>query len=83
MQEKNRISITTSIAPDNIDRQAKTVKSWIKLGFDVVSINCAEEIETLHRSFPNLCFVQAKRDARNVFGKPVIYLDDVFVTRAK
>ncbi len=71
-----KVTIATNISPKNIDRQSEAIKSWIKLGFNVVSINYAEEIEVLQPSFPDIKFVQAKRDGRQTFGKPVIYLDD-------
>ena len=72
------LTIATSIAPKKLKKQAKAIESWAKLGFDVVSLNCREEIDILQESFPDVKFVQAKRDARNTFGKPVIYLDDFF-----
>ena len=75
-QENKNITIATSIAPRNIDRQAKAIESWKKLGFNVVSINCAEEIEMLRRSFPDVEFVHANRDGREIFGRPVIYFDE-------
>ena len=72
----SKLTIATSIAPGNIDRQSKAIESWIKLGLNVVSINCAEEIDTLQQSFPDVKFIPAKRDGREIFGKPVIYFDD-------
>jgi ADP-heptose:LPS heptosyltransferase len=59
-----------------IEKQARAIESWVKLGFRPVSINCIEEIDALRESFPQVEFVPAKRDAREVFGKPLIYFDD-------
>jgi len=70
------MTIATSIAPKEIKKQAKAIESWRKLGFRVVSINCIEEITVLRQSFPNVEFVPAKRDAREILGKPLIYFDD-------
>ena len=78
IQGDNKLTIVTSIAPRNLERQTEMIESWRKLGLDVVSINCVEEIEMLRQAFPDVKFVQAKRDGRETFGKPVIYLDDVF-----
>ncbi len=72
----NELVIATSISPKNLAKQVKAVESWVKLGFDVVSINCAEEIQKLQGAFPDVKFIQAKRDAREMFGKPFIYFDD-------
>ena len=78
-----RLTIATSIAPKaprapcgEIEKQARAIESWVKLGFRPVSINCIEEIDALRESFPQVEFVPAKRDAREVFGKPLIYFDD-------
>jgi len=76
MKMGTKLTIATSIAPQNIDQQARAIKSWLNLGFDVVSINCAEEILTLQQSFPDVRFIQAKRDAKEVYGKPLIYFDE-------
>ncbi len=72
----DRLTIATSIAPKEIEKQVLAVKSWIKLGFRVVSINCPEEINVLRQSFQEVEFVSARRDARGLFGKPLIYFDD-------
>ncbi|MCK4292792.1 MAG: glycosyltransferase [Planctomycetes bacterium] len=71
-----RLTIATSIAPRRIEAQIEAIESWIKLGFDVVSINCAEEIESLREFFPEVRFVRPQRDAREAFGKPLIYFDE-------
>jgi ADP-heptose:LPS heptosyltransferase len=72
----DRITIATSISPKEIETQARAIESWMKLGFRVVSINCSEEIGTLHQSFPEVEFVHAKRDARALFGRPLVYFDE-------
>jgi len=76
LSAKTKLTVATSIAPDKIDRQIKAIDSWVKLGLDVVSINCREEIEILQGSFPDVKFIQAKRDAKDTFGKPFVYLDE-------
>ena len=71
------LTVATSIAPSQLAKQVNAIESWIKLGFDVVSINGKEEIETLKGAFPNVRFIQAKRDARNILGRPFVYFDDI------
>lgn len=76
-EEPARIVIATSIAPGNINRQQKAIQSWLDNGFEVVTVNIPCEIELLKGSFPNVIFVEAKRDGRELFGRPLVFLDDV------
>lgn len=76
-QKDSGLTIVTSIAPKEIAKQVRAVRSWHKLGFCVVSINSREETEILQEYFPDVNFVQAKRDAKSVLGKPFVYLDDI------
>lgn len=73
----NEITIATSLAPGNITIQKQAISSWINLGFKVVSINVPEEIEIIKDNYPNVTFVQANRSAKEKYGKPYIYFDDV------
>ena len=76
--------ILTSIAPVDLEKQQRAVDSWIHQGFEVRSLNRASEIDVLHEAFPAVRFHQAERDAGAVFGKPLVYLDDLFeVARAE
>ncbi len=79
----DRITVATSIAPFRIEEQQKAVQSWLSLGFQVISINCTEEIEQLQEFFPSVRFVPAPRDARRLYSKPLIYLDDVLAALAQ
>ncbi|HVR63324.1 MAG TPA: glycosyltransferase, partial [Polyangia bacterium] len=69
--------IATSLAPAKIERQQAAVRSWIEQGFDVVSVNVADEIGALSPQFPGVAFRVATRDARAMAGKPLVALDDV------
>jgi len=71
-----RLTIATSIAPKRLDEQKEAIESWRKIGFDVVSINCPDEIQRLREFFPKVRFVQARRNARELLGKPLIYFDE-------
>jgi glycosyltransferase involved in cell wall biosynthesis len=74
-----KITIATSLAPNkDISIQKKAVESWIDSGFHVVSINSQGEIGMIQPYFPTIEFVTAQRDARETYGKPYIYIDDIF-----
>lgn len=75
-KEHLEFTIATSIMPKGLEKQKWAIASWLKLGFNVVSLNCAEEINILQKSFPDVEFIQTKRDGREQFDKPVIYFDD-------
>lgn len=71
------LTIATSLAPGkNLDNQRMAINSWLKLGFKVVSMNCAEEMAVLLPYFSDIEFVKVDRDGRERFGKPYIYFDD-------
>ncbi|MEG4249229.1 FkbM family methyltransferase [Microcoleus sp. Pol10D4] len=76
---RNRVAITTSIAPGNIENQRAALESWRLLGFDAVSLNSREEISQLQPIYKNVTFHEVKRDARAEAGRPLVYLDDLFV----
>ena len=74
----SEITIATSIAPGaNLANQQQAISSWRRQGFRVISVNCAEEIEVLAPHFPHILFVTASRDAREKFGKPYVFFDDL------
>ena len=72
-----KVTVATSIAPKNIELQKKAIATWQELGFDVISINSAREIQQLEASFPAVNFVEATRDASAIAGKPYVFFDDV------
>ncbi|MBO5524380.1 MAG: hypothetical protein J5986_12015 [Roseburia sp.] len=71
------IVLATSIAPKGIENQQRAVASWIKNGFRVISCNVREEIEMIAGSFPEVEFVEVKRDSREINGKPCPYIYDM------
>ncbi|MBF0329965.1 MAG: hypothetical protein HQL10_12470 [Nitrospirae bacterium] len=71
------ITIATSIAPRNIEQQQLAIASWTILGFSVVSMNIPEESEMLSRYFPNVTFVPVKRSAKELVGKPTVFINDI------
>ncbi|MEG4074105.1 FkbM family methyltransferase [Microcoleus sp. Pol14C2] len=77
--DSNSVAILTSIAPGNIANQRAAVESWRSLGFEAVSLNSREEISQLQPIYENVTFHEVKRDARTEAGRPLVYLDDLFV----
>ncbi|HRJ23412.1 MAG TPA: glycosyltransferase [Thauera sp.] len=73
----HRIEIATSLVPNNVSGQLPAVRSWQKLGFEVVSINPAEEIPLLDQHYPGVRFISAKRHGKHLVGKPCVFIDDI------
>ena len=73
-----KITIVTSIAPGNLEKQKAATASWKQLGFAVVSLNSDSEIEQLKSQCQDITFQNVNRDAQAEVGKPLIYLDDIF-----
>lgn len=77
------IELITSLIPRPDRFQRMAVKSWLRLGFQVTSINVAAEQEILKPMYPELRFVAPRRDGRSRVGKPMIYFDDILECCAK
>lgn len=73
----NDIVIATSIAPVGIEKQRAAIETWLELGFTVVSLNIQAEIDKLKPQFPEIIFHRVERDARQQYGKPFVYVNDV------
>jgi hypothetical protein len=71
------ITIATSIVPRNFELQCTAINSWLNLGFNVISINSAEEAAIVSQYFPNIPVKIANRTALSTTGKPYVYFDDV------
>lgn len=81
---EDAITIATSLAPGkDLHNQRMAINSWLKLGFRVISMNSLEEIAVLQSYFPDIEFVKAHRDGRDMFDKPYIYFDDCLEYFAK
>jgi glycosyltransferase involved in cell wall biosynthesis len=74
---RNTITVATSLAPFNIELQIKNIKTWKKLGMNIISVNSGKEIRTLTEYSDAVNFVEVHRDASNIAKKPFVYLDDV------
>lgn len=68
--------LCTSLMPNNFDLQYKAVSSWREAGFEIISVNCEEEISQLNGKFIDVKFISVSRDARLEYGKPLVYIDD-------
>lgn len=76
-----QITIATSLAPGKeINIQREAINSWGKIGFTVISVNSEEEITVLKPHFPTIEFVRVSKDARNQYGKPYVYFDDIMTS---
>lgn len=77
------ITLATSLAPGNIANQQRAVQSWFQCGFRVLSVNNPEEIQSLKPLFPEVTFIAAERNGKELFGKPLIYVDDLLAQLKK
>lgn len=74
---EEKITVITTIAPFDIEKQKAAVESWLNAGFSVISLNCSKEKKILERLFPDVRFIAAERDAKAKAGKPYVYFDDM------
>lgn len=72
-----RVEIVTSLTTNNIDVQKKAITSWVELGFAVTSLNAIEDIDIMKAHFPEVNLVPVARDARQKYGQPFVYFDDM------
>ncbi|HWK44707.1 MAG TPA: hypothetical protein VNT30_08290 [Stellaceae bacterium] len=72
-----RITIATSLMPRRISEQKAAVRSWRRLGIDVISVNNAHEIAILKPEFPEVTFKEAAWTAEAQCGKPVVPTDEI------
>ncbi len=73
----SKFTIATSLMPRRIEDQRQAIKSWLKLGFDVISVNTMGEIQQLHGHFPEVRFHEARRSAMELCGKPLIPIEEI------
>jgi len=72
-----RVCIMTSIPPKRFEATRRCLSTWIKGGFEVMSLNPAEELPVLEAEFPEVRFVKAERDGRKHHQKPLVYIEDM------
>jgi len=68
----------TSIAPGhkNFENQLIAIESWKNAGYEVVSLNAPEEIESL-QGFTGVKFVSTQRHNKKIFGKPYVIVSAI------
>lgn len=71
------ITIATSIAPRNFELQRAAIDSWLRLGFNIISVNSTEESPIVAQHFPDISIRTVDRTAEGVAGKPYVFFDDV------
>lgn len=72
-----RCELATSLVPNNVSQQLRAVQSWQALGFEVTSLNSASEIAQLEGHYPDVKFVEMRRNGADLVGKPCIFIDDI------
>lgn len=72
---RGAITIATSIMPRRIEAQQVAVTSWLRIGFDVVSINIGDEVAHLQQLFPGVRFETVESGIAN---PPHVPLREVF-----
>ncbi len=72
------ITLATSIAPKNLEAQQHAIDSWRRLGFNVLSVNSGEEIDAVKDHFRGVEFIAVDRTSRELTGRSLVYLDDIF-----
>lgn len=72
-----RACIATSLPPRHLEASKTCVRTWLRAGFEVVSINPGAEVCELEHHFPEVCFIPVQRDGREFFGKPLPYIEDM------
>jgi hypothetical protein len=73
-----KIILATSISPKNIKVQQAAIKSWKSIGFEVLSINLATEIDDLEKAFPNVEFLPVRNLDTKHTERKLVYLDQIF-----
>ncbi|WP_338447718.1 hypothetical protein R4Z09_15805 [Niallia oryzisoli] len=75
--KRKQIVVATSISPKRLEIQRKAIDSWQKAGFQIVSLNTQEEVDTIKQVFPDIKFHVVERSAIERYGKPYIYIYDM------
>jgi hypothetical protein len=78
-----KLTLVTSIYPGNPTPQQRAIASWRAVpGVEVISLNSAVELPQLRREGydSGARFVQARRDGREIVGKPLIHIYDAIET---
>lgn len=83
LNSKEKITVITTIAPFDIEKQKLAIESWLNAGLNVLSLNCSQEKEILEPLFPHVRFIEADRDAKSIAGKPYVYFDDILENLGK
>jgi hypothetical protein len=74
-----KLTLVTSIYPGNPTPQKRAIESWRALpGVEVISLNSAVELPQLRREGydSGVRFVEARRDGREMVGKPFVHVYD-------
>lgn len=70
-------SIMNNGNKEDLENQKNAIKSWIAIGFEILSANTKEEILQLRDVFSEITFVELKRTGMQQYGKPIPYIYDM------
>jgi glycosyltransferase involved in cell wall biosynthesis len=70
-----KITLATSLSTTaNLQNQRQAVESWLKLGFDVISVNTPDDCQRLAKLHPEISCYPAKRSSAT---KGEVFIDDI------
>lgn len=69
------ILIATSLIPRNIEIQKSAIATWRELGFQVISLNHAEEVDAVQKHFPHVPVEAVTNAATKKKGRPYVAFD--------
>ncbi|MGE4421565.1 MAG: tetratricopeptide repeat protein [Pseudodesulfovibrio sp.] len=76
--DRPRMVVATSIPPRRKAFHGATLGTWKALGFEIISVNPADEIGALAPFFPDVTFVPTTAIHRSASGNPYVRLDAIF-----
>ncbi len=73
--DSSRPVVATSLPPKGGEVSRQAVQSWLNRGFQVLSVNTAQEAELMQSHFPEVEFIVNENTARRETGRDHQYLD--------
>lgn len=78
MSDNPPLFLATSLVPSRDQAlQAATTASWLKAGFEVISVNGAAEADTVRKAHPDVMVLPVATTAERFAKKPVPYIHDI------
>jgi hypothetical protein len=88
MRQQLKVNLATSVPPKIVRRlpngldigysyQNRCIHSWGQAGFAVTSLNPSGETEQIASLYPDLALAAVEKDAKSMFGRPLIWMSDI------